>query len=122
MNLPKNFEHVEQLPEVEFSIQDGIFIKQMYMSRAGIFVPQHSHKYDHSSMLANGSIRVWCDDVLVGDFIAPKPIEIKSGTKHTFMSLEPNTVVYCIHRTDRAGHVEIDSEHQLSGDILSQGE
>lgn len=48
-----------ELPEVEFSIQDGIFIKQMFMERAGIMVPQHSHSYAHSSMLAAGSVRVW---------------------------------------------------------------
>lgn len=110
-----------ELPEVEFVTPDGLFIKQMFMAHPGIFVPQHSHKYDHASMLASGSIRVWCDDILVGDFTAPKPLHIKSGTKHTFMALEPNTVVYCIHHT-RDHCVEIESEHtHVSDSILSQG-
>lgn len=115
-----NYETVE-LPEVEFSIVDNIFIKQMHLKDAGMFVPQHSHKYDHTSMLAVGSVRVWCDGALVGEFNAPKPIEIKAGTKHTFMSLEPNTIVYCIHNT-RDHDLEIDSEHtHVSDSILSQG-
>lgn len=103
-------EHVE-LPEVEFSIQDGIFIKQMFMDKAGIMVPQHSHSYSHSSMLATGSVRVWRDGEIIGDFKAPIPIEIPAKCKHMFMSLEPNTVVYCIHRTDRTGEVDIHENH-----------
>ena len=90
------------LPEVEFTIQDKIFIKQMFMARAGTFVPQHSHSYEHASMLATGSVRVWQDDELKGDFKAPIPINIPAGVKHTFMSLEPNTLVLCIHNIERA--------------------
>ncbi len=71
-----------ELPEVEFSIQDGIFIKQMFMERAGIMVPQHSHSYAHSSMLAAGSVRVWRDGEMIGDFKAPIPIEIPAKCKH----------------------------------------
>lgn len=110
------------LPEVEFSIQDDIFIKQMFMAEAGTFVPQHSHSYEHSSMLASGSVRVWQNDELKGDFKAPIPINIPAGVKHTFMSLEPNTVVYCIHRIDRTGHVEI-NEHavEVSEQIIEEG-
>lgn len=116
-----NYE-ITELPEVEFTIQDDIFIKQMYLKDAGMYVPQHSHSYDHASMLASGAIRVWQNDELVGDFKAPIPINIKAGIKHTFMSLEPGTVVYCIHRTDRFGAVEIHEEHtHVRDSILSQG-
>lgn len=111
-----------ELFDVDWIVQDDIYIKQMVLDRAGIYVPQHSHKYDHASMLASGSIRVWCDDVLVGDFNAPCPISIKAGTKHTFQSLEPS-VVYCIHNISHASSVEIESEHtHVSDKILSQGD
>lgn len=115
-----SFELIE-LPEVEFSMADGIFIKQMVLKNANIYVPQHSHKYDHTSMLACGSVRAWCDGVDIGEFKAPIPIMIKAGTKHTFMSLEPNTIIYCIHNARDHG-VEIESEHtHVSESILSQG-
>jgi hypothetical protein len=108
-----------ELPNVEFAVADGIFIKQMHMDRAGTYVPQHSHKYDHTSMLATGSIRVWQNDICIGDFKAPIPIEIKAGVKHTFVSLEPNTTVWCIHRIDRTGDVEVDEYHErVSTNIL----
>jgi quercetin dioxygenase-like cupin family protein len=95
-----------ELPGVEFMMADGIFIKQ------------HSHTYDHASMLASGSIRVWQDDVLVGDFVAPHPIEIKAGIKHTFASLQPNTVVYCIHQTRNYGVVDVAEIHSHVSDII----
>ena len=116
--MPKKVLEPIELPEVEFSIQDGIFIKQMYMYRSGIYVPQHSHKYSHSSMLARGSVRCWKDGKLFGDFTAPTPINIDAGVKHTFMSLEPDTIIYCIHRTDRTGEVEIKDNHELNIDKL----
>lgn len=109
-----------ELPEVEFTIQDGIFIKQMFLAKAGIYVPQHSHKYEHASMLASGSIRVWQDEKLIGDFKAPLPINIPAGCKHTFLSLEDNTVVYCIHRTDRFGEVEVQEEATLNLNLVEE--
>ena len=43
----------EQQPYgVEIKMADGIFVKQMVLSRAGTMVPQHAHDYDHLSMLA----------------------------------------------------------------------
>jgi 3-dehydroquinate synthase class II len=47
---------------------------------------------------------------MVGDFKAPVPIHIKAGIKHTFLSLEPNTIVYCIHATG-GDEVEVLDEH-----------
>lgn len=114
------FESVD-IDGTDLIIADDIFIKPMRLDKAGIYVPQHSHKFDHASMVAVGSIRVWCDDVLVGDFVAPQSIIIEAGTKHTFLSLEPS-LVYCIHNISRLNHVEINDEHtHVSDKILSQG-
>lgn len=118
MSAEKQFQTVE-LPDVEFALADGVFIKQMFLAHADMWVPQHSHEYDHSSMLAAGSIRVWQDDKLIGDFVAPTPIHIPAGTKHTFLSLEPGTVVYCIHRTDRTGKIDVREEHHFVDGIPS---
>lgn len=98
---------------VEFSMPDGIFIKQYLIAECGSYVPQHSHKYDHTTMLALGALRVWCDGELVGDFDAPSPISIKAGTKHLFQTLTENTLLYCIHNISRTGDVEILEEHQI---------
>jgi hypothetical protein len=100
----------------EFHCVDGIFIKQMHLKNAGTYVPQHEHKYPHNSMLAAGSVRVWREKQWHGDFKAPTAILIDAGVKHTFLSLEPDTIVYCIHNTSRSnGQVEITAENSLEG-------
>ena|SRR5579859_1629199 len=103
----------EQPPVVEIKMADGVFIKQMAIAKAGSFVPQHSHVYDHTSMVAVGSVRLWCDGELRGDFKAPTGILIPAHKKHLFQALEDGTVVYCIHRIDRTGEVDIFEEHHV---------
>lgn len=98
----------EPLGVWEFKSVDSVFIKQMHMTKTGTIVPQHSHKYEHCSLLGRGSVRLWGDGVLVGDFSAPTCLTIKAHCKHTFMSLEPDTIVYCIHNVSRMDEVEID--------------
>lgn len=106
----------EQPYGVEIRMADDVFIKQMAIPKAGTYVPQHSHAYDHTSMLAVGSVRVWEDEVLKGDFTAPTGLFIRAGTKHCFLSLEDNTVVYCIHNVSRGDLVEILEENHILGD------
>lgn len=98
--------------DVEFQA-DGVFVKQMFIEEAGTLVPQHSHVYDHLSMLATGSIRIWEDGVLKGDKVAPAAIFIKANVKHKFLSLRDKTIIYCIHKL-RGPSVEIAEEHQLT--------
>lgn len=107
---------LEQPPVVEFSTADEVFIKQMLIAKAGTYIPQHSHLYDHTSMLAVGAIKVWEDGVLTGEHVAPKPLLIKKGVKHTFQALVDGTLVYCIHNLSHSGVVEILAEHQLVGE------
>lgn len=102
-----------QPDSIEFHSADGVFVKMMHIKHENIFVPQHSHSYDHLSMLARGSVRVWKDDVLVGDFTAPHGINIEAHKKHKFLSLEPNTIIYCIHNISRTGEVEVAEHHEL---------
>lgn len=105
---------IEQPPFWEHTSIDGVFVKQMLLAAKGTMVPQHAHAYDHTSMLATGAVRMWEDEKLIGDFRAPYPLFIKAKVKHTFQSLEPNTLIYCIHNVHRTGTVQIYEEHQFS--------
>lgn len=100
-------------PEFEFHDADDIFYKQYWLEVAGILVPQHAHDYDHTTLVAAGAIRVWCDDKFVGDVEAPKPMLIKANTKHKFMSLKDGTVLYCIHNLRGKKGYSISEEHHL---------
>lgn len=82
--------------EMDFRMVDDIFVKYT-SSKRGNFLVQHVHEYDHLTMIATGMVRLWVDDVIVGDFQAPAPIEIKAGKKHQFFALTDCTI-YCIHR------------------------
>jgi quercetin dioxygenase-like cupin family protein len=106
----------EQPYGVEIHTPDGIFIKQMVIAKAGTYVPQHSHAWDHTSMLAAGAVRVWRDGVIDRDYQAPTGIPIAAGVKHMFMALEDETIVYCIHNISRTGEVEVSDEHQIVGE------
>ena len=99
---------------VEITTNDGVFIKQMFIRNAGTFVPQHAHVWDHTSMLARGSVFCWKDGVLDQRYIAPAAIFIAAGVKHLFQSLENNTVIYCIHNLHSEDKVAILAEHDLS--------
>jgi len=100
----------------EYLAADGVFIKEMRIPKSGTIVPQHSHEYDHTSFLAQGRISARADGVDIGEFVAPTPIFVKAGVKHSFLSLEDNTLVLCIHNVSRTGAVEVREEHQIIGD------
>lgn len=114
--------HPEQPYGVEMHMADDVFIKEMHIPKAGTYIPQHSHVYGHTSMLALGSIRVWKDGVFHGDFKAPAGLFIEAGTKHTFLSLVDETIVYCIHNTSRADLIEVLEEHHLVGEPSCLGQ
>lgn len=105
---------VEQPESWEHQTVDGVFIKSMDVRQANIIIPQHAHRYDHTTMVARGSVRVWIEDELLGDFAAPAPIFIKRRAMHTFLTLEANTLLYCIHNSSRLGSIEVVAEHQLA--------
>jgi len=103
----------EQPPVVEWVEADGLFIKQLFIAKEGTIIPQHAHVFDHVSLVAVGAIRVWKDDVLAGDVVAPTPVFIAAGVKHKFMALEPNTLIFCCHNLKGEAAVKILAEHDL---------
>lgn len=104
----------EQPHGIEHFTADGVYIRQGVVAKAETLIPQHSHRYGHFTMLAKGSMRVWADDKLLGDFKAPTGVFIKANVKHKLLTLEDDTVFYCIHNTARTGKVEIAEEHHLN--------
>lgn len=100
---------------VEMVMADGVFIKQMIIPDAGTIVPQHAHKYDHTSLLATGSVRVMVSGKDLGVRSAPDAIFIKAGVMHMFEALEAGTQIYCIHNVSRTGSIEIEAENKTLG-------
>src|SRR5690348_14037165 len=111
--------------EVDFSTSDGMFIKQIRIPRKGTLIPQHVHKYDHSTLLARGSVLLW-KDPLDGTrrkcslHRAPAILSIAAGVVHEFQSMEDETLLYCLHNLKGADGVELLSEHNISFEDLEE--
>lgn len=119
MQSPSYSRLEEQPIDTDFVMPDGVFIKQIHIKKKGTYIPQHSHSYEHVSMLARGSVQVWINGELdrrtaCGTYKAPKPIMISAEKKHLFLALEDDTIIFCIHNISRTGEIEVREEHQIT--------
>lgn len=99
--------------QVDWMSADKVFIKQIHITGQYALIPQHSHKYDHSTVVAVGGVRVWEDGVPKGDHVAPALLFIKAGVKHTFQTLTPETLLLCLHNGMREDVAAVLEEHQI---------
>lgn len=97
----------------EWTTEDGVFLKEMWLEHEGTIVPQHAHSYAHTSLLLRGSVQVVADG-FASVFNAPAAIPIAAHVKHTFISLVDDTSVLCIHNLNGLKKPAIASEHQLT--------
>jgi hypothetical protein len=110
--------HPEQLEVADLIIVDGIFVKVMRFPVSGMINPQHAHAYDHLSYIIRGAVRIDVGGACLGEFSALARVVIKAGMTHYFTTLAPDTVVLCIHNTDRSnGDVET-----VEGDAITYNE
>ena len=110
-----NFSIEKPAVQLEVAEADGIHVTQITIPAMGTYVPQHSHVYEHLTMLATGEMRVWVEGQIVGDFKAPAPIRIPAEKKHTFLALTDNVTFYCLHNVSRTGVVQELERHELPG-------
>ena len=91
--------------KVNLSLVANVWIKQLDFPTAGTIMAGHMHTFDHQTLLARGSLRVFADGI-ARDFQAPQIIVIEQGEVHILEALEDNTVAYCIHALRDGEHVE----------------
>lgn len=97
--------------ETDFTSADGVFVKRMVVAEADTYLGQHAHRYDHVTVVATGTVRLWEGETDRGEFRAPAFITIKAGALHRFRTLEPATVLLCIHNVSRTGAIETVAEN-----------
>lgn len=94
----------------EYTTSDGkTFVKEMDLPVAGMVIPQHAHAYEHISYVARGSVLF--EDRVIRCGTPEAAIRVPAFKKHTFKSLEPDTLVLCIH----ANAPVVTDEHQIVG-------
>ena len=87
----------------------------MYFAKAGDANEGHVHNYDHTTLLAYGSVRVHVNGQTT-DFKAPQMIYVQAGKSHFIEALEDGTVAYCVHALR-----DKDSEEILDPDQIPLG-
>lgn len=93
----KEVEIIEQ-PFEFFHHTGNIFIKRMWLQKAGNQTMSHSHEYDHVTLLANGIAAVTVDDITI-IYVAPCAIQVVANKHHFIQAVVDNTLLYCVHDT-----------------------
>lgn len=92
-------------PDIRHHFGGGIYAKETFIP-AGKWLVQHTHKFDHLSILAQGSVELIVDGVATV-IDAPACLTIAAGKHHGVRSLT-NVIWYCIHATECTDENEID--------------
>lgn len=90
--LPEPHEYIEEVC--------GVYFRGYCLEKRGTPFHQHSHDYEHATLIATGALRVWVDGEHIGDFVAPKAIKIEAKKMHKFQALADGTRFYCIHNLE----------------------
>jgi hypothetical protein len=104
---------VRQPVMTDIKMTEDLYVKHYRVPDAGTIMPQHSHTFDHVTLLAYGSMRVVAGDVMLGDYHAPAGIVIRARVKHTMTTLTDGVVFACIHALDNTEDIEIEELHEL---------
>lgn len=103
----------EHQPTTELLVYAGIFCKVWTVADAGTLLPQHSHQWDHISLIVAGSVQIWRGDEDIGDYHAPAMVRIPAHTFHKFLTLSPGVVIACVHAVGEADAVVVEREHAI---------
>ena len=101
-------------PEIRHHFGGGVYAKETFIPANKLLV-QHTHKFDHLSVLAKGSVEL----VIDGEksiVHAPMCLTIKAGKHHGIRSLT-DVIWYCIHATDCIDKNEVDNVIITSTDL-----
>jgi len=93
----RNLRPLSEQPVEFVDVVAGLYFRSIILEKVGDAVPQHSHRYDHATLVGSGRARLWVDGEWSGDFKAGVAIEIKAARQHVFQALLPNTLLVCVH-------------------------
>lgn len=108
--------------------QHNIYIREMTFPDSHTTYCGHHHFYDHVTLVASGRVRVKFDSIPqanipeeIKEYGAVDMFVTRSFRTHEITSLEPNTVVCCIHALrEKDGNIlepEVLEEHKHNTDL-----
>lgn len=99
MKLPDKTFEVEQ-PKEWLETEGGMCVRMIELEKAGYMVPQHTHDFGHTTLIASGSVRMWVEEEYKGQFDAPCLKYVEPNKKHVYQAVKDNTVMACISRQE----------------------
>lgn len=81
----------------------GLYCKETHIPH-GVWLRQHSHKFDHLSILLSGTVQVHVDGK-IERYTGPALLTIPAGKEHSVVAVS-DAVWACLHATD-----ETDPDH-----------
>lgn len=109
---------ITNLPITAIGACHNVFIRQMCFMKQGDQETQHTHAFDHITLLSKGSLKVTCNGKET-IFKAPHMIYIKADRVHGMVALEDDTLAYCIHGMQNTSEKKI--EDMISPDMIPNG-
>lgn len=82
--------------KTEMAIADNVLVYMHYFLKKGEEMGDHSHVFDHITLLARGSVNMVHDNGSK-EYHAPALIITPKGIKHRFTALEDQCLLCCIH-------------------------
>lgn len=104
--------------EVKVGCVSNLYSRMMHFKKAGDTEHNHTHSFDHLTLLAAGSVKCVVDGKET-IFKAPHMIFIHKDKMHAFTALEDNTVAYCIHAMRVGERVEDIADPSMFPDGVS---
>ena len=84
------------LPYSKIASVGNVYVRLMEFKKAGDIEHGHVHEFDHSTLVAHGSVLVRAKGKETV-FKAPTMIWINKNVEHEIVALEDNTICSCIH-------------------------
>lgn len=100
--MPKEFVAIQDQPVQFVDEVGGLYFRAIELVEVGHTVPQHSHTYDHVTLIASGAARVWVDGAYLGEFKGFHALKVEALKKHVFQATEPHTRLVCVHQLNGA--------------------
>ena len=96
VQLMEKFQAFQEEAAVEHFAAGGVYVKILRMNK-GWAARQHTHHYDHLTVVAHGSVAVRVDGN-VAYYDAPTAVVVKADKQHDFIAMEDGTICLCVHK------------------------
>lgn len=92
---------------VEFVDEVGeIYGRSVRIPCKGTIIPQHVHSEPHTSICCKGKARLYVNDLFKQDVLEGHMVLLEADKKHSFESLEDDTLLTCLWTKDQAARLK----------------